>query len=292
LQLDNNGTNGSTNIEVVNNIFDNCGKAETSCTNTSGHTGLFSEPYTDDLLIERNIFRDTGRNTDPAVCDLLSEANNHMYRHDHHVYVKGKNIKIQNNIFLRSCCGVGIKIDGYLTGPEIVSPNYSHIVINNTFGPNISEQPYDMKSGHPTLTFNSTPSSFDPRWLIKNNIYLNPTRTSASPHSLQLLDTGSSNWAPDNFCENNVSTKNGVTLLSTCGDNFPNIAANVTENNNVENKSLTDMAFADEPSDDYHLTSGSAAIEAADCADSNAPSTDFDGHSRSSTNCDAGAYEF
>jgi len=293
LSIDNNGTNGSTNITVTGSTFDQCGRAETSCTNFIGHVAIYVESYSEEILIEKNMFTNTGRVVNPTACDPLGNADNHQYRHDHAIYAKGRHVTIQNNFILDYPAGYGVKIDGYrqILG-QVVAPDYSHVIINNTFGPNTSVQPYDKRSGMAMTTYNSTATSYDPRWLIKNNLVLDPARSSDRPFAIQIRDSGSQNFPTDNNCEYNVSTEDDITMLSTCGDNVGGIAANVTELNNVENETIANMNLVDTGSNNYRIGAGSNAIDAADCSDALAPTDDFDGNARGGGTCDAGAYEY
>jgi len=291
LNIASNGENGSIGIEVVGNTFDQCGRAHTSCTVDFGHDAIDAGPRTIDLLIDGNLITNSGRVIDPGTCDGLGSSSNHQYRHDHAVYLKGKGHIFRNNVVLTYPAGVGVKIDGYMqTLGQVIAPDFSHIIINNTFGPNTSVQPYDCLSGAPALLFNSTPSSFDPRWLIANNIFLEPVRDcSAEPTAVFIRDKSSQNFATANECRSNIAS--GPHADDMCGESIPNVAVNITYSNNVLAATLSNLDFVDEPNDDYDLNVSSTAIGAADCTLMGAPTTDFDGNARSSTTCDVGAYE-
>lgn len=130
--------------EIVGNTFSRCGKGfnyendgETICTVGNGHSAIDVHHLVDGLLIDRNIMDQTGRELDRARCDPYGQTNNHQYRHDHHINGKGKGLVITNNIFTNACCGVGVKLDGYNEKYDPIGSEYTHLVINNTFGPNI-----------------------------------------------------------------------------------------------------------------------------------------------------------
>ena len=299
------GTNGSSHIELINNTFNHCGSAFVTqtlsdCQVDTGHDSINFNPYTNGTLIEGNLIENSGRIINDSLCESLGNSNNHQYRHDHGMYLKGKNHIVINNIILSHQAGSGIKIDGYSqTLGQVPAGKFSHIIINNTFGPNISTQPYDCTSGSSIIPFNSTSNSYNPRWIIANNIFLDPVRscTTGPKSSVFIEDSGASNFPTSNVCRNNMTTENVATM--TCGDLISGVAENVTYTSNVLNKTLSEMDFDDEPNDDYHIGATSDAIGAGNCSitaetgngDSGVPTTDRDGDARSSTTCDVGAYE-
>jgi hypothetical protein len=280
------GENGSEGIEVVNNTFLQCGRAHQSCRVDYGHNALDAGPYTQGMLTDGNIFRDSGRTIDRN-CDLLSSTENHQYRHDHAVYLKGKGHIFRNNLVLDYPAGYGVKIDGYKKSlGQTLAPNFSHKIINNTFGPNTSQQPYDQTSGHPVGLFNSTPDSYDPRWLIANNVFVDPVRSgSKEPTTVFIRDNSTQNWPTGNECRNNITT--GIEATATCGEYVPNIAKNVLVRGN--SLGVTEMRFLSPTN--FRLTEASPAVGHGDATV--APPTDLEGKSRELHTgiVDSGAYE-
>ncbi len=290
-------SNAGGNIEIVNNTFTQCGKAWTDCTPSGGHDAIFMGAWMDGSLIENNTFLDTGRVPDLS-CNSLPQSQNHNWRHDHVIYVKGINHIIRNNLFLRYCCGYGIKIDGYSTSlGEVLAPNFTHVIDNNTFGPNTSQQPYDGRSGNPVHTFNSSPASFDGSYLFANNICLEPSLPASPNKGCILTHSGLGGSLFDtthNECRNNIST--GTITDEICSETNVNVAPMYSTGavvNNTLNRTLAEMDFVDEPNDDYHLGATSIAINFGSSTLLSVPDFDIENLPRdfAGNNVDDGAYE-
>ena len=283
IALENIGSDGSDNWEILDNVLHDCGATSTSCGDIYGRAGIFTDGRTKNALIDSNTIYSVGRIRNTS-CDSLPEADNHQYRHDHGIYAKGKYITIQNNVIYDMYAGYGIKIDGFTTSSGNISTGeFSHVIINNTFGPNTNPNPYSSKSGAGIRPVNSTPSSYDPRWLVKNNIFLNQ---SDSYSAVLITDNSWSNFATDNHCENNLSEA-ASGLLSTCSEHIPGVAANVAVSDN--STGIVDVGLVG--SNNYRLTATSPAIAHGDPV--LAPSFDKDGIARNSTgSIDAGAYTY
>jgi hypothetical protein len=312
---------GTDTLEVVGNTFDQCGRAAPNdCLESFGHNAIFYGQFTDGTLTEGNLFKDSGRVVTSA-CDGEDQGVNHMYRHDHHMYIQGRNHIVRNNVFLESPAGSGIKIDfdDQANGSEIVSPDYSIVIINNTFSENVSLQPYDGCDGTPIAPAIGTNTvspflSWKPRWLAANNIFIEPTTVGATSNwkrPWQLFKSKSScrsavkiqegvtwqDFGNDSSCQYNITT--GTNTTSTCSEDKKTVADSMIYAGNVLRETVGNLDFYDVANDDYHLGASSTAIEAGNCAisatledgRSAAPTKDFDGKVRSVTTCDVGAYE-
>lgn len=279
------------NIEVIGNIFDQCGKAEANCTDTFGRAAIFTGRLHNGTLIEGNVFSNTGRVYD-ASCDANhSQADNHQYRHDQALYLKGQGHVIRNNVFYENNMGYGIKVDGSALSP-VVPPAFSHVIVNNTFGPNNSRQPYDGRSGNPVVIFRNGENKTWPRYLIANNLFIEPS-IGGLDKSAVMIHTGlgsATNPPTDNVCRNNVTT--GTTAIATCAEYSAAHLTNILVSDNLLGQTDAQIDMYDVAQHDYRLGPSSSAIGHAYA--SVAPADDFEGNPRDIANdsVDAGAYEF
>jgi hypothetical protein len=306
LRLDN--LDNAENFEVINNTFDQCGKGETDGTNQSGHVAIYTGRFTQNTLTEGNTISNSGRVYDPN-CDALGSSLCHQYRHDHGMYMKGKGHVIRNNVFWENNMGYGVKIDGHnfpndLTGTTL-SDEFSHIIVNNTFGPNNCLSTVSSgRCGNPITVFKNGAHTGYPRYLIANNVFIEPS-IGGLDKSAVLIHTGtsSSNSPWDNYCLNNITI--GTTAVATCADYAPTYAANITISGNVLNATEAQVALVGAPINgptsvlgDYRIQAGSSAINfgavlyGAQTIPS-VPSDDYDDNNRdqAGNTVDAGAFE-
>jgi hypothetical protein len=103
-----------------------------------------------------------------------------------------------------------------------------------------------------------------------------------------------SNFPTNNVCRNNLA-EDHVLLTTVCSTHISGVDPNVAQSNNTPFKTLAEIDLDDPGNFDYHIGASSAAIEWGDCSvedNATSPSLDKDDNVRSSTTCDAGAYEF
>jgi hypothetical protein len=294
IRLDN--LNAVQGFEIINNTFDGCGKAETDGTNTSGHDAVFAGRLTTDTLIEGNIFANSGRTWDSG-CDALGQSSCHQYRHDHALYLKGGRHVVRNNVFYENNMGYGIKIDGHTLADDFdetgIGTEFSHVIVNNTFGPNNSLQPWDGRSGNPITVFRNGENPKFPRYLIANNIFVDPSIVGADDPSAVMLHTGlSASDSPwDNFCVDNIST--GTDATATCVEYDSPRSDTITSTGNTLSETVANLDFADSGNDNYRIGGSSSAINYGDATIQSVPTVDFDGTARdfAGNDVDNGAFE-
>lgn len=293
---------GGGDFTVTNNVFDGCGKGETSGTDTNGHNAIYSGRHiTGTNLYEYNIFKNTGRVYDVA-CDALGDANCHQYRHDHALYLHGQGHIVRNNVFHTNDMGFGVKIDGSApstlpapTGTGL-GTTFTHVIVNNTFGPNNCLQPFDGRCGNGIVVFKNFDDGGEvqqyPRYLIANNLLIENSVSGNDNSAVQIHSgTSSSNSPYDNYCLNNISTGTQATMM--CNDDFPAYAANITIANNLVQQTTASAELVNLLANDYHIGATSVAIDIGDSTLQSVPSDDFDENIRDFVNnkVDVGAYE-
>lgn len=212
------------NFEFVGCSFFGGGKARIT-DDIYGRSNIFAGRFIKNVLIDRCIFGFAGRvNTSQYDNDPAGGGDpgpEHVYKHDHHIYAKGDGWLIRNSVFYASDQGFGIKIDGaddtleepdqQLTG--LANGTFSHIIINNTFLKNWS---YEINSpltstggGAPIGHFQNGESNNDRRYLIANNLVIEPNRKNNTHKSTFWMSPvfSGANSSLDNYCFNNISVK-------------------------------------------------------------------------------------
>ncbi|MBT8086012.1 MAG: hypothetical protein HKN35_00515 [Woeseia sp.] len=294
LWIENLGSTGD--IEIIGNDFDGCGKGQITNTDAGGKTAVFIGRYVDGTLFERNVFRNTGR-VWTAECDAEGHANCHQYRHDHAIYAKGKGHVIRNNLFYNNAHGYGIKMDGHGFG-VLPAGEFSHTIVNNTFGPNTSRQPWDGYQGQPITLFINPENPDKPRFYIANNVFVQPNNSGSNPPDKSVVSMNSgfpsgSYTTPlsGNFCVNNIVIESTAITDKVCNEGIGSYSSWITTSNNLLNADFADLDFADPGNYNYRIGANSAAIGHG--LASIAPQVDFDGNIRDllSGSVDAGAFE-
>lgn len=307
------GGDGSNGWNIIGNHFVGCADVAIDCTDSFGHTAIFMDFYASNVLLDRNYFRDSGRVRDVS-CDSISETNNHQYRHDHHLYLQGKYITVTNNVFADGAkAGVSIKLDGYSRNfPQLSAGEYSHVIVNNTFGAKTNPNPYSVDgwtdnvwSGAQIAPFTNNPSTsqYPSRWYVANNLFLDPGNTPGAV-AIRLAFPSNTNGTSGNQCLNNIvqtpsqdaptdypGSKSGADAgmyFGVCSQLQPEVAANVTTSGNLIDQSLASFSMLDPANYDFRIQSGSVA-ENAGIDGVYTPSTDFFGTPRATP--DVGAFE-
>jgi hypothetical protein len=278
--------NGSAFIDIINSTLTECAYVDHACTDSNGRVGIGADARSHDLLIDSNVIDTAGRATANLTdCPTQGDA----YRHDHGIYAKGKYWTITNNTFINMLAGYGIKVDGFDQSlGNLASGEYSHIIMNNTFGPHTNVNPNSNESGSPVRPFNSTSNSFNPRWHFANNLILDLTHGEAA---ITISDGTNSNF-PGNTCEHNI-VQDSSGFQSVCDTHETYVdAGDVAASDNVSGQTAAQLDLTDAANKDYTLGASSTAIEAADCTLTGAPSDDQEGDTRSATTCDAGMDEY
>jgi len=284
---------GSHNWIIEDALLHDCGAVSAACKESNGRSGIFTNKWSRDVTIDSSTIHSIGRIRN-AACDANSEADNDMYRHDHALYAKGKNIKLQNSVIYNIYAGYGVKVDGYATQlGQVPSDEFSHFVLNNTFGPNTNPNPYGQgkRSGSPQRPVNSTSGSYRPRWFFGNNICLD---LDGSPGCIIITDKTWSNFPTNNVCRDNVVQTPGQSgFLSTCGTHDAGVDPNVVQSGNLTGQSAAQLDMVNPGAFDYDLNAPSTAAGQGDCTTIDNlvfPTDDKDGVTRGSP-CDAGAFE-
>jgi hypothetical protein len=290
----------SEGIVITGNTFTECGYREGnssgSCLDTNGRSGIFAGGRSKNITITKNLFYSLGRARETACDSDPTSANNHNYRHDHGIYAQGIYHYISNNVFYDMYAGYSIKIDGHnsIDTGSLGSNEFSHIVSNNTFGPNTNPGPgiYNASSGASIRPFknSSKPDRF--RFLIQNNISLN--QVYGFIYSPVYINNDASRPLSGAVCRNNVAETSDGGLDSYCSTHFAENAAVITESNSLLSQSAAQLDMVSPGTFDYSIQSNSVAINYGNCSslgDNGITITeDFLGNSR--INCDAGAYEY
>ncbi len=218
-----------------------------------GIAGVYAGKGTSHITFDGNVFNNNGRL--PTSGQTLTD-----YNHDHGIYIYGGNYTITNNVFYNHFAGWGIQ----------TSPGTHDIFIyNNTFsGANPN------RDGQITLWADST----HPHNNIKiiNNIFYKPRN---------FAITSSDDYENNSVIQNNVVCCTGVDVVDKT-----EITGTLTVANNKIN---TDPSFMDMNLFDFHLKSGSPAIDAG-ITTSPAVNIDLDGNTRllsTSGTIDVGAME-
>jgi hypothetical protein len=242
---------GASYLRVIGNHIHDVGRA---CMDTAyGNDGIFTDNGVNHVTIERNIIHDIGRYA--AGEHGCNPSNAYYQNHDHGLYLDGgSDYTIRNNIFYN--CNRGWAIHIY--------PNPSdHIYIyNNTFA-----FPNPWRSGHIILTGNL--SYID----ISNNISYTPTN-------------GFISYYDGGVTLSNSQARNNLTYGGTINANPP--VSGITFSGNLDN---TDPKLVDPATYNFHLQSGSPAIDAGVALIE--VTADFEGITRPQGSAyDVGAYEY
>jgi hypothetical protein len=216
-----------------------------------GIVGIYLGSSGANFTLDRNLIHHVGRLHPEDGCSYSGDFS--AYKNsDHGMYLQGDNVLITNNIFYENTSGWGIQVTSSAT-------NYR--IINNTF---VGANP--NRDGHIVLY----PTS---NLLIQNNISYQSTGYMVNP--ITSL----------NQCTNCV-IRNNLTDLTTMVE--PGYERFFTIANNFVG---TDPGFVDPAATDFHLTSGSFAIDQG--LSDEAPTFDYGGTQRpQGQGVDIGAHEF
>jgi len=255
---------GGSHFQVIGNHIHNIGRV---CTNTSnGQNGVFIEAH--NVLVEANLIHDVGRLAPGA--QGCRPSNEYWKNHDHGVYHDGgDHVTIRNNVIYSIKQGWAI---------QVWPKSRAHLnILNNTiaFG-----NQYKGKLGAIVMWAPSADGMKVSDSTIANNIFYEVNTAAiwmggdGREESMRLANVRISNNVISNgvllFAEKNVDTS-GLTL--------------------ADNLEKTDPKFADPAGFDFHLRSGSPAVDAGIAMSGVA--TDYDGRVRPrGGRVDIGAYEY
>jgi len=223
-------------------------------------------------------------------------SGNHQYRHDHALYLEGIGNVIRNNVFYGSKYGAVIACREHNsdTGGLGVG-EFSHYIVNNTFGPNVGgstatpgsdAETYGEQSGN-HLRVSGVLQAGDSRCKVycANNIGLGPTNRSDRPGMFSKHPTYNTS---DHACINNIAT------IGDCDYSveWPAESSDFAEYaNNLHQQNIADLDMTDPDNFVYSIGASSIAINHGDPNATYAPTEDFLGNPRSG-NPDAGAFEY
>ena len=217
------------------------------------------------ITVDRCKFYDIGRLYQTPVCV-------HDYKHDHALYLIGKNHIVKNNIIYNMYSGYAIKIcnhDGPTAGP-------THIITNNTFAHAKNDGPHS--SGHIIIFPDQGP--LQPHdMIIENNIFYNPPGTCAIGVRYSVNLNG-------NIFRNNVTSADDLWVFyGGTGSGAP------TEANNTNGLALLLFGMTDPENNDFTLTSNALYLIDKGIS-TQTHSYDYDGAPRPiGGSYDIGAYE-
>lgn len=248
----------STNIYFYGNRIHDMGRyqvVDTNCTSgdaTVGRAGIYSGASASYITVDSNVIYNIGRLPGGACSD-------HDYRHDHGIYLNANNVNIKNNTFYNCAAG----------WPVMNSwGDYFNIVNNTFYGAN------PQQNGHIIVQGND-----------KNSFYIENNISYGAKNSFVFFYP--SNGRAINI--NNNLIYNGS--LETCDDNNGGATCatlTYSQSNNIIGR---DPLFVNASTHDFHLQSGSPAIDKG--SPENAPSHDHDHNIRpQGLAYDIGAYEY
>lgn len=234
----------------------------------SGVTGK-AENY--NITYDTNLIHDIGKQHMNTCCE-------YDYKHDHGLYLIGKNHLVKNNIFYNFYSGWPIKVSGH-AGDPITGP--THVITNNIFAHDandgVARGCYDSARGHIWLTAGQGAIKAHDI-IIQNNVFYNPPGNStiqAASNTSSILDTA--------VIRNNVTSS--TNLISGISGS-PSLSANIT------GLALASFGMANPDSNDFTLTS-SASYLIDKGIGPNAPDYDHAAIARpQGGDFDIGAYEY
>jgi hypothetical protein len=209
---------------------------------TYGQNGFFQGTASNYTTYDSNFIHDNGRYwIGENGCTTDAGRNN-----DHGIYITGAYVDIINNIFYANNSGVDIDVKAY----SIVGGGDHFRIINNTFG----QIANSSGEGRIFLAAKNEDGYRNDDILIQNNIF----RTEQSNGcAIQLwpstVGARGSGQGTDIVIKNNLRYNSGV--LNTTIDSA--YASDFTITGNL----LADPMFLDFPNKDFHLQSGSPAID-------------------------------
>ena len=241
---------GGQFLQIVGNRIHDIGRY---CTDTGiGRDGIFVGKS--NITIEQNLIHDIGRfGPGENGCNPTTQT---YQNNDHGIYVDGdfggaNNVTIRNNIFYNVKHGWSVHV--------YPSPVDNLSVVNNTFA-----FPNPWRTGHIIMAAAATNSR------IENNIFYQPNTVAVNFYNRSGYS--------------NLTIRNNIISSGTTGDAVP---GGVTFSGNKEN---TNPMLANAAGLDFHLASGSPAVNAG-LTLSLVPN-DYDGTSRPQGPAhDIGAYE-
>lgn len=215
---------GSHDIIISNNIIHNIGNVTvTDPADAYGRAGFTGQPLIHHYTFEGNTIHNIGR--------LSDSAQEHAYRHDHGLYLQGKNMTVRRNVFYNHTAGWAIKVDGYW-GDEVGTSENSHVISENVFRPAVRN---DINGGGYIRFYNNRSNNVKygdmkppKNILIESNSFYKPTGPGTD--SAVVIDN-------DGCCNfiGTVLRSNITTSSHLYSENIAGITANVTAVGNILN---------------------------------------------------------
>lgn len=221
---------GSHDIIIKNNEIHHIGQLEIAdCADAYGRAGFGGHPLIYNYHFESNTVHDIGR--------LATSCQEHAFRHDHGLYLQGKNIVVRKNLFYNHLAGWAIKVDGYWG--ELVAGENSHTIADNTFRPNVR---IDENGGGYIRFYNNKSYSDEfgymkpPVVLIEGNQFFEPVGP-GTDSAVVISDYEQSNFE-GTVIKNNVTTSSHL-YSENISDN---IVKNVISSGNILNFSPSKLS--------------------------------------------------
>ncbi len=197
----------------------------------------------------------------------------HSSVHNECVFATGaEGLTVRNSRFY-NCATMDLFFTNWAGGPD-----YGNVTLeNNVFGHSMMDTPGDWHY-YSLNVFQTGPSGALTNWVVRNNTF-------EIDATIQLTSNSGSRWVGNLGGWNCVS---GIEYRFNVGKRCGTTDKAVSPDSSTRTAPAP-FGWADPPNQDFRLTAGSPAIDAADPAD--APATDRDGYRRDARP-DAGAHEF
>ncbi len=254
------GINSSGTLTTSNHItVKNCeihsqnSKFLGDCATGGVMCGVWTNPYTEYITFESNVIHDNGKapgscvmNSDPTSAASIASID-HLYRHDHGLYLQGKGHIVRKNTFYNHNNGWAIKLDGYCNATPLGSSERGFIVEGNRFNPEIRR--YSTNSGGAIRFFvnqSSCPSGLgdpsnnnyyrEPRnVLIKDNLFYYQQLSTGIDYLISITRSYQNTIFDGTEIIGNITTGASLYAGDSLNGNYANVIASITASGNIVN---------------------------------------------------------